>query len=165
MTLEAIRGIAVVDIGATNSKVVLYDRDLREIDRRKTETVHRPGPPYAHLAPDEILAFVVRTINELDQTLPVDAISVSAFGATIACVGEDGDLAVPVMDYLAEPPADVCERYAKIAPAFSEVFCNVAPVALTIGKQIFWLEESFPEAFSTVRSVMPWGQYIAFRLV
>ena len=140
MTSAVPRGIAVVDIGATNSKVALFDAGLREIARRKTETVHRDGPPYRHIDAERIVAFAIGAIGELDRVLPVDAIVVSAFGSTLGCVDENGELATPVMDYLAEPPAAIAEAYAEIAPPFSETFCNTWPAALSLGRQLFWLE-------------------------
>ena len=164
MTSAVPRGIAVVDIGATNSKVALFDAGLREIARRKTETVHRDGPPYRHIDAERIVAFAIGAIGELDRVLPVDAIVVSAFGSTLGCVDENGELATPVMDYLAEPPAAIAEAYAEIAPPFSETFCNTWPAALSLGRQLFWLETAFPEAFQRVRSIMTWSQYLAFRL-
>ena len=103
-------------------------------------------------------------IGELDRVLPVDVIVVSACGSTLGCVDEKGELATPIMDYLAEPPAEIAEAYAKIAPAFAETFCNTWPAALSLGRQLFWLETAFPKAFARVRSIMTWSQYLAFRL-
>ena len=71
---------------------------------------------------------------------------------------------MPVMDYLAEPPAEIAEGYAKIAPPFAETFCNTWPAALSLGRQLYWLETAFPEAFARVQSIMTWSQYLAFRL-
>ncbi|WP_424114297.1 FGGY-family carbohydrate kinase [Roseiarcus sp.] len=164
MTAIVPRGIAVVDIGATNSKVVLFDSSLAEIARRKTDTVHHDGPPYRHIDAQRIVEFAVGAISELDRALPVDVIVVSAFGSTLACVDDNGELATPVMDYLAEPPAEIAESYAKIAPPFSETFCNTWPAALSLGRQLYWLETAFPGAFARVRSIMTWSQYLAFRL-
>jgi len=164
MPSNDLRGVAVVDIGATNSKVVLFDADLRTIDQRKTETIHQEGPPYRHVDSQRIVEFAARAIGELDRSLPVDAIVVSAFGSTLACVDEAGALATPIMDYLAEPPAAIVEGYAKIEPPFSETFCNTAPAALSLGRQLYWLETAFPEAFARVRAIMTWSQYLAFRL-
>jgi sugar (pentulose or hexulose) kinase len=164
MTASVPRGIAVVDIGATNSKVVLFDSLLAEIDRRKTETVHRDGPPYRHIDAQRIVEFAIGAIGELDRVLPVDVIVVSACGSTLGCVDEKGELATPIMDYLAEPPAEIAEAYAKVAPAFAETFCNTWPAALSLGRQLFWLESAFPKAFARVRSIMTWSQYLAFRL-
>ena len=164
MTSGVPRGVAVVDIGATNSKVALFDAGLHEIARRKTETVHHEGPPYRHVDAQRIVAFAIGAIGELDRVLPVDLIVVSAFGSTLGCVDETGALATPIMDYLAEPPAEIAEGYAKIAPPFAETFCNTWPAALSLGRQLFWLETAFPEAFARVRSIMTWSQYLAFRL-
>jgi sugar (pentulose or hexulose) kinase len=164
MTSGVPRGIAVVDIGATNSKVALFDAGLQEIARRKTDTVHHEGPPYRHVDAQRIVEFAVGAISELDRVLPADVIVVSAFGSTLGCVDEAGELATPIMDYLAEPPAEIVEGYAKIAPPFAETFCNTWPAALSLGKQLFWLETAFPGAFARVRSIMTWSQYLAFRL-
>ena len=82
MTSGVPRGIAVVDIGATNSKVVLFDAGLREIARRKTETVHHDGPPYRHIDAPHIVEFAIGAIGELDRVLPVDVIVVSACGSS-----------------------------------------------------------------------------------
>ena len=152
---------AVVDVGATNTRVVLLDHNLREVASRKTETRHLPGPPYLHIDSETLLAFVRGAIVELDAIRPVSTISVSAFGATIACLDCDGRLVLPVMDYLAEAPADVDEGYSRIAPPFSEVFSVTSPGALTLGKQLFWLETAYPEAFARIASVLPWSGYIA----
>lgn len=164
MTGNDLRGIAVVDIGATNSKVVLFNAAVREVDRRKTETVHHNGPPYRHIDVERIVAFAVEAIAALDRTLPVDVIVVSAFGSTLACVDEAGNLATPVMDYLAEPPTAIAEGYARIAPPFAETFCNTWPASLSLGRQLYWLEAGFPEAFARIATIMTWSQYLAFRL-
>ncbi|MCU0905208.1 MAG: FGGY family carbohydrate kinase [Tabrizicola sp.] len=156
--------IAVVDVGATNTRVVLLDHDLREVASRKTETRHLPGPPYLHIDSESLLAFVRGAIVELDSIQPVGTISVSAFGATIACLDRDSALVLPVMDYLAEAPTDVDAGYAGIAPPFLEVFSVTSPGALTLAKQLFWLETIYPEAFTRIATVLPWSGYIAHRL-
>lgn len=156
--------IAVVDVGATNTRVVLLDQDLREVASRKTETRHKSGPPYLHIDSDALLAFVKGAIIELDAIEPVGTISVSAFGATIACLDAEGALVLPVMDYLAEAPPEVDAGYARIAPPFSEVFSVTSPGALTLGKQLYWLETVYPEAFARIATVLPWSGFIAHRL-
>ena len=98
------RGIAVVDVGATNSKVVLFDRALNVIAERKVASVHRPPPPYAHIDPAPLAAFLAETLPVLDQILPIDTIVPAAHGAALALIAEDGSLAMPVMDYMAVPP-------------------------------------------------------------
>src|SRR5262249_52708897 len=84
--------------------------------------------------------------------------------SALALLDEAGQLAFPVMDYLAEPPADIVAAYRRIAPPFDEVFCPVNPMALTLGLQLFLEETAFPDAFAKVRTILPWGQYFAYRL-
>ena len=68
------------------------------------------------------------------------------------------------MDYEAEPPPEIREAYAEVAPAFEEVFAPTNPMALTLGLQLFWQEAVLPEAFARVATILPWGQYFALRL-
>jgi sugar (pentulose or hexulose) kinase len=156
--------IAVVDVGATNTRVVLLDAGLHELASRKTPTRHSAGPPYASIDHQHLIGFITSALTELDEVSPIGTISVSAFGATIACLDERGDLVLPVMDYLAEAPTVVDSGYARIAPAFSEVFANTSPGALTLGKQLYWLETEYPDAFSRVRHVLPWSAFIGHSL-
>ena len=158
------RGIAVVDVGATNSKIVLFDPGLRPVAERKMASRHRPAPPYAHLDPEPLVEFCARNLPELDRILPVDTVVPSAHGAAIVCLAADGKLAMPAMDYMAEPPADIITRYRAIEPPFSEVFGPLLPLALTHGLQLFWQETAFPEDFSKTATILPWIQYVAFRL-
>ncbi|MDW6024160.1 carbohydrate kinase [Mesorhizobium sp. BAC0120] len=158
------RGTLVLDIGSTNTKLMLFDGDGRPLRERRAESRHLAGPPYRSLDPEPALAILAETLPEFDRTLPVDAIVPCAHGSALALLDGAGELALPVMDYLAEPPPGIVDAYRRIAPPFSEVFCPLNPMALTLGLQLFWQETAFPEAFAQVRTILPWGQYFAFRL-
>jgi sugar (pentulose or hexulose) kinase len=158
------RGTLVIDIGSTNTKLVLFEGNGRPLRERRVESRHVPGPLYQSLDPEPALAFLKEALPEFDAELPVDVIVPSAHGSALALLDEGGNLALPVMDYLAEPPAEIVAAYRRIAPPFAEVFCPVNPMALTLGLQLFWQETAFPDAFARVRTILPWGQYFAFRL-
>ena len=53
---QDLRGIAVLDIGATSSKLALFDADLKPLAERKIASRHAPGPPYAHIDPEPVFA-------------------------------------------------------------------------------------------------------------
>ena len=111
------RGIAVVDVGATNSKVALFDPDLNVVAERKIASIHRPAPPYAQIDPVPLAAFLAETLLALDQILPIDTVVPAAHGAALALLAEDGTLALPVMDYMAVPPAAVTPLVLPGVPA------------------------------------------------
>jgi sugar (pentulose or hexulose) kinase len=161
---EDLRGIAVLDIGATSSKLVLFDAELKPLAERKIASRHVPGPPYAHIDPEPVFAMARAALPEFDNLLPVDVIVPSAHGAALACLAADGSLALPVMDYLAEPPPEIVADYRKIEPPFSEVFGPLLPMALTHGLQLYWQERALPADFARVDTIMPWIQYAPFRL-
>lgn len=164
MSEDMLRGIAVVDVGATNSKIVLFDSAGKVVAERKTSSRHVAGPLYPHLDPKPLVAFCAKYLPELDGILPIDVVVPAAHGAAIACLDGEGKLALPVMDYMAEPPPDIIESYRKTEPPFSEVFSPLLPMALTHGLQLFWQEEDFPEQFAKVRTILPWIQYVGYVL-
>ncbi|MGE3876401.1 MAG: hypothetical protein AB7F74_25875, partial [Parvibaculaceae bacterium] len=98
---EALRGIAVVDVGATNSKIVLFDSSGQVVAERKTSSRHVAGPPYPHLDPKPLATFCAKHLPDLDAIMPIDVVVPSAHGAAIACLDAQGRLALPVMDYMA----------------------------------------------------------------
>ncbi len=120
MAEETLRGIAVVDVGKTNSKIVLFDGTGKPLSERKFLSRNVSGPPYLHLDPAPLAAFCAKHLPELDTILPIDAIVPSAHGGAIACLTAKGSLALPVMDYMAEPPLEM---------NWSPPFCIVAPLA------------------------------------
>ena len=164
MAKHNLRGTAVIDAGATNTKMVLFSPEGEIIGERRVATRHVEGPPYRHID-HEVLAELCRSaLPELDRILPIDAIVPSAHGAALACLGEDGALALPVMDYTAEPPPEIIAAYRRIEPPFSEVFGPLLPMALTHAMQLYWQQQAFPALFARVRTIIPWIQYVGYRL-
>ena len=131
---------------------------------RKVASRHVEGPPYRHIDPEPMVALCREALPALDRILPVDAIVPCAHGAAMACIDADGGLALPVMDYTSQPPQHIVAAYRKIAPRFEETFCTLLPMALTHGLQLYWQNQAFPHDFARVKTLLPWIQYVGFRL-
>lgn len=158
------RGIAVVDVGFTNTKIALFSAAGELLAERKGPSRHVPGPPYLHIDPEPMVALCRSALPELDAVLAIDAIVPTAHGAAMACLDENGDLALPVMDYTSEPPPEIVAEYRKIMPSFEEAFCPLLPLAITHGLQLYWQMRRWPEEFARVRTLLPWIQYVGYRL-
>ena len=158
------RGIAVVDIGYTNSKLALFDMGLNLIAHRSLASRHVPGPPYPSIDPEPVYEMLREAMPQFDALLPVDAVVPTAHGAAMALLNQEGGLALPVMDYMAEPPADLIAEYRRQEPPFSEVFCALLPKALTHALQLHWQEQGWPDGFANASTILPFIQYAAFRL-
>jgi len=164
MSFERPRGIAVADVGYTNTKIMLFSPDLAPVAERKIASRHREGPPYRNIDPEPMAALCREALPVLDRILPVDAVVPCAHGAALACLAADGSLAMPVMDYTSEPPPDIVADYRGIAPGFEETFCTLLPMALTHGLQLYWQKRAWPADFARIATVIPWIQYVGFRL-
>jgi sugar (pentulose or hexulose) kinase len=162
--LQLLRGIAVVDAGKTNTKVILFDVNGRPLAERKAASVNHEGPPYRSIDPAPLVGLCRTALGELDAILPVDVVVPCAHGAAMACLSANGSLAMPVMDYTSEPPAEIVARYRRLQPGFEEVCSPLLPMALTHGLQLYWQQQAFPESFAAVKTVVPWIQYVAFIL-
>ncbi|HEY7748621.1 MAG TPA: hypothetical protein VH933_08085 [Aestuariivirgaceae bacterium] len=158
------RGIAVIDAGATNTKIVLFSGNGTPLAERKIGTRHFEPPPYRHIDPEPLAALCREALPELDRIAPIDVVVPCAHGAALACLAQDGSLALPVMDYTAEPPPEIVAEYRQIEPPFSEVFCPLLPMAITHALQLHWQERAFPEQFANVKTIITWIQYAGFLL-
>ncbi len=154
------KGIVVLDIGSTNTKAMLFDRDLNELASR-TIPSRRLDEPYLNEDTGPLLDFALNAVSEFDKLLPVDTIVPCAHGSALALLDEKGELALPIMSYEALPPETISREYDRISPPFAEVFAPTNPGALTLGRQLLWQETLFPEEFSRVRTILPLGQYVA----
>ncbi|MCA3556182.1 FGGY family carbohydrate kinase [Aestuariivirga sp.] len=164
MGQDGLRGIAVVDVGFTNTKIALFSGAGELLAERKAPSRHVPAPPYKHIDPEPMVALCRSALPELDAMLPIDAVVPTAHGAAMACLDAEGRLALPVMDYTSEPPPAVVADYEKIMPGFEEALCPLLPMAITHGLQLYWQQRAWPDDFARVRTLLPWIQYVGFRL-
>ncbi len=164
MVKPAPRAIAVVDLGYTNTKVLLFDKTLKLLGERKMASPHHKGPHYLEIDVEPMLAFFASALNELDAVAPVDTIVSSSHGACIVAARADGEPSVPIMDYMSDPPPDVVAAYADAAPSYAETYSPQLPVALLHAMQLFWQQRILPEEFAQTAHILPLMQYVPWRL-
>jgi sugar (pentulose or hexulose) kinase len=157
--------IAVIDIGKTNAKVALVDLEsFTEIAVRKTANGVTSDGLYPHFDVEKLWRFIIESLGELNAEVPMDAISVTTHGATAVLLNENGDLALPLLDYEFTGPDTQASAYDRIRPAFAETGAARLPMGLNIGAQIYWQEQTFPDAFAKVATILTYAQYWSYRL-
>lgn len=156
--------VAVLDVGKTNVKAVVVDRDAgRELAARTKPNKVLTDGPYPHFDVDGIFAFFIQSLKELHVEFGFDAISITAHGASGALLGDDG-LALPVLDYEFRYTAEIDHAYDAIRPPFEETFSPRLPGGLNLGAQFHYQKTAFPEAFRNVRTIVTYPQYWGWRL-
>ena len=163
--MSAFERIAVLDIGKTNAKVVIFDAASgAEIEMRRMPNRVLSGPPYPHYDVEALWAFLLETLADFAKAPGFDAISITTHGAAAALIDADGQLALPALDYEHQYPEDIQRAYDEIRPDFAETFSPRLSGGLNLGAQIHYQKSAFPEAFSRVRAILTYPQYWAYRL-
>ena len=157
------RRVAVIDIGKTNAKVVLIDRETGEtIDSRARPNEVLLAQPYPHYDLEGLWDFILAALSDF-AAQGVDGISITTHGAAAVIVNENGPV-LPALDYEFDGPEEVAADYAVIRPDFAETLSPKLPVGLNLGAQIFWQAKRYPKAFARGTAILMYPQYWAWRL-
>ena len=157
--------IAVIDIGKTNAKVALVDREnLREIAVTKRPNAVLQGPPYPHYDVEGLWQFILDGLKRFQAEFGVDAISITTHGASAVLLDADGQLAAPALDYEFDGPDTLAADYDAIRPPFAETGSARLPLGLNLGAQLFWQFRTFPDLKAKTQVILTYPQYWAFRL-
>jgi len=154
----------VLDIGKTNAKLALVDAGTRAIVEIRTTAneVLREGL-YPHFDTDRLWSWIVAGLKDYAAKGRICCISTTTHGAAVAILGPDG-LVLPILDYEYAGPDSVAEAYRPLRGAFWETLSPDLPAGLNAGRQIYWLEETFPSAFGRAAAILMYPQYWVWRL-
>lgn len=163
--MAGIRNVAVIDVGKTNGKVALFDViEGRESHVHSTANTVLKDGPYPHYDIEGLWSFFLESLKKISAEAQIDAIAITAHGASITLVDADGNLALPMLDYEFDGPDSLKSEYDAIRPPFSETGSPRLVCGLNVGAQLYWQAKTFPDDFARVTSIMPYPQYWAMRL-
>lgn len=153
--------IAILDVGKTNAKVTLVAGG-RVIEQRRQHNAPHPPPPYLRLATDRIWEWALEQLAALSRTANITDIVPVAHGASVAVIDESG-LVLPMLDY-EQDISDFDDEYEKLARDFAATACPRLPCGHNAGRQLFWLQRKFPDAFARAKAIVGYAQYWSFLL-
>jgi sugar (pentulose or hexulose) kinase len=160
--------LAILDVGKTNKKTMIYDPDLRVIDSayKTFESTEIDGIPVEPL--DAIEAWFLDQLNAFGRSYPIRLISVTTHGATFVCVGEDGRPSLPAVDYTHEPGDSFHEEFYKLVGDKNDLQRRTATLPLGAlinpAKGIYFAQQRYPDEFAKTRHILLYPQYYGYRL-
>jgi len=159
-----VEAVAVFDVGKSNAKLALVDLASRAViaDRTTPNNVRRDGP-YPHFDVERLWSWLIDGLAEFGRDARITVISTTTHGACFAVTAGDR-LALPILDYEFAGPDTVAEAYGKVRGDFAETLSPDLPGGLNTGRQLFWLRQSFPDAFARGDALLPYPQYWVWRL-
>ena len=160
--------VAVLDIGKTNKKLALFDDRARllAVEKCHIDTIRHEELEIEDVA--QIERWFLAELARAARRYPIVAISISAHGATVVCVGEDGLPCVPPVAYTNEVPEAFHDRFYAHCGDRDELQQRTATAEIkpliNVAKLLYFTSQRFPEAFARTRQVLLYPQYFAFRL-
>ncbi|WP_342807924.1 FGGY family carbohydrate kinase [Alteromonas sp. M12] len=157
----------ILDIGKTNVKLHLLDENRKSVfsESRANNILSKGKFPHADV--DGIFDWMASVCQRLTAQFEITAFSVTTHGATAALIDRNSEassngLVLPVLDY--EYSGIGYAEYDDLRPEFSESLSPKLPAGLNLGKQLFWLQKRYPDAFSKCTDILMYPQYWVWRL-
>ena len=92
--------IAVLDIGKTHAKVILFDsHKLKELEVFQTENIILTDSLYPHFDIESLKEFIINSLSNLAKKYIVDSIFTSTHGACMALMTKKRVRHLPVVEF------------------------------------------------------------------
>ena len=160
--------IAVLDIGKTNKKVIVYDDSMitLEVRKRKIGTIRQDDLDIEDI--ETVVTWFMEQLKELGSKYPIKVLSISTHGSTLVCIGKDGKPSVPPIAYTNEVPEGVHERFWDAVGDLKETqkvtaTAEIKPL-INSAKLLWYQKERWPEDFLKTEHILFYPQYFGYRL-
>lgn len=162
--------IAIIDVGKTNKKIFLFDRNYRivyEQSARFIETVDEDGFPCENI--ESLRKSVFDSLRDVFQkeVFEIKAVNISTYGASFVHIDEPGNPVAPLYNYLKPYPEKLQQEfYEKYGGEEMVSLQTASPVlgSLNSGLQLYRLKFEKPEVFSRIKYSLHLPQYLSFLL-
>ncbi len=160
--------IAVFDIGKTNKKIFLFDKEFHivyEKSKRFKETVDDDNFPCDDI--DSIEKWIKGQIESIqkENIFKLKAINFTTHGATLVYLDKSGKRVAPLYNYLKPLESmDFSGFYSTYGGVkeFSRRTASPAYGMLNSGLQIYWLKNKKNQYWKQVASILHYPQYLSY---
>lgn len=160
--------IAVVDVGKTNKKILLYDPSLNIVAQKVQKFEEYEENGIRHDDVEGLTDWILSTLKELAGSFRIRVISVSTHGATFVAVGKDGRIAVPEISYTTDPGEDFHTRFYDVCgdPVLLQRSTGTPNfnMLINLAKGIFYVQEKYAAQFRHVEHILHYPQYFGYFL-
>ena len=160
---------AVFDIGKTNKKFFLFDKDFKEVHKeyiKFDEILDEEDHPTENItALHNWLKEVFDRILKAEE-FNIKAINFSTYGASLVHIDENGKLLTPLYNYTKEIDSEIVDRFYKEYGHDGELIrtsgSSKSEGLLNSGLQLYWLKHAKPELYKKIKYSLHLPQYLSF---
>ncbi|MBD3345778.1 MAG: carbohydrate kinase [Chitinivibrionales bacterium] len=158
--------IAVIDVGKTNKKVLIFDDSLTIVDSVYENFEEKVEEGIHFEAVEEMTRWFKERLKEFSSKYDIKALSVTTHGATVVCIDKNGNIAVPPVAYTTETDEKFQKDFYSTfgTPEALQEKTATAPIGSLInpGKKIYFLQQTYPDQFKNVHMILGYPQYFGY---
>src|SRR5699024_400552 len=160
---------AVFDIGKTNKKFLLFDKDF-EVVYDEHSSMEREIIEDDDGYRSENLSYLVGWIKQQllsvlqDDDFKIDKLNFTTYGASLVHLDEEGQIATHFYNYLKPYPDQLLEQFYDTYGGKEQFALETAspPMGmLNSGLQLYWLKYKKPDKFSRIKQTLHFPQYLS----
>lgn len=159
---------AVFDIGKSNKKFFLFDKDFQEVyrDYQQFELLEdEDGYPCDNLP--ELIKWLRSILGKVmrSQKYEVEAINFSTYGASLVHVGRNGQVLTPLYNYTKPYPEHILDEYYSTygdPDTISTLTASPASGMLNSGLQLYWIKKTQPDIFDHIQYSLHFPQFVSY---
>lgn len=158
-----------IDLGSTNIKAAVYDRDFRLVDRqsRPVEYIRENG--FVEFDAQRYCAELVALLAEMTKANGITSVSEMAFtgqAESLVVVGADGKPMMNAISWMDERSVEECKSLGK---KFSPEVCEAVTGQMAVlptwpATKIAWLRKHRPEIYAGAQTYMLLKDYVVYYL-
>jgi len=160
--------IAVIDIGKTNKKVLVFDEELTLIDSayRTFDEYIEDNIHYENL--EQAAQWIFEQLGEFARSYTILSIGITAHGASMVGVDEKGELAVPPVAYTTDAGEEFREEFYHRfgSPVDLQKETKTAEIGslINIAKLLYFHKKKWPEQYERINKILYFPQYFGYLL-
>jgi len=162
--------LAGVDLGTTNIKAILFDRQGHIVRQASLPTpTHFPRPGWAHFDPEELWQQTARALRQVTQAVDdpsrIAGIAVASFGETVVPLDREGQPTYQAIAWF-DKRTEAQSRWLTEQLGDDRLFqiTGLAPLPMFSICKMLWIKEHEPQAFRRTALWLLGADYIAYRL-
>lgn len=160
--------VAVFDIGKTNKKFILLNRDYQLVHQDISAFKEVPdddGFPSENL--EDLARWIKVTFREAIK-MPqynIEAVNFTTYGAGLVHLADNGKPVGPLYNYLKPYPKDLLDEFLQKygdKDKFAQQTASPVFGFLNSGLQLYWIKYRKPELFNKIKYTLHFPQYLSY---
>ena len=159
---------AIFDIGKTNKKFILFDKNFQEVFSTQ---INIPEIEDEDHFPTDDLAAIIKWMKNifakvlLTKKFKIESLNFSTYGASFVHLDKKGNILTPLYNYLKPYPAQVLESFYKKYGNKIKIAKETASPPLEMlnsGLQLYWLKKTQPKVYKKIKYSLHFPQYLSY---